>query len=206
MESMNPTCIDGNWSSLSRFMMSIGVIFSSCRSISPCSKNSELTKSATRFSISHGFVMADKSQTVILIARNKERLSSFENCSMVVDGFTEFRNEPRFLWLKRCWTIKRLKGMYVLTWSKRLNQLTELHPQVLLSLDCSRRTKGWREFDFRDCWESLSTDQSDDAPLCWLSREWPMDCRSSIEMRCSFLDGPSRDRAVNYVHNLLSSS
>jgi len=40
------------------------------------SKNSELTKSATRFSISHGFVMADKSQTVMLMARKSARGSS----------------------------------------------------------------------------------------------------------------------------------
>lgn len=77
-------------------MLTIGVIFSSCRSISPCSKNSDVTRSATRFSMGHGFVIADKSHTVMLIALNNERGSSL-NQFAIEPGFTNCKNDPRFL-------------------------------------------------------------------------------------------------------------
>lgn len=80
----------------------MGVILSSCLSISPCSKNSELTRSATRFSISQGFVIADKSHTVILIARRSERLSSFDHTSGgVAEVLIKFKNDPRFLYYSK---------------------------------------------------------------------------------------------------------
>lgn len=57
-------------------LLTIGVILSFSRSISPCSKNSDDTNSATLFSTSHGFVIAAKSQTVISIALNNSLCSS----------------------------------------------------------------------------------------------------------------------------------
>lgn len=77
-------------------LLTIGVIFNSSRSISPCSKNSELTRSATRFSIGHGLVIADKSHTVMLIARNNDRGSSLNQLA-IEPGFTKPKNAPRFL-------------------------------------------------------------------------------------------------------------
>lgn len=80
-----------------RWKLTIGVMLSSCRSMSPCSKNSEVTRSATLFSTGHGFVMADKSQTVILIARNNDLGSSLNQFAMDVFGLISFKNDPRFL-------------------------------------------------------------------------------------------------------------
>lgn len=124
MESMNPTCIIGSWSSFSLFMRSwiqnkisyvtikitiwndhciisltMGVIFSSCLSISPCWKNSLVTRLATRSSTSHGLLMAAKSHTVIVIARSNERLSSVTQISgsLTSSLVAKFRNSPRFL-------------------------------------------------------------------------------------------------------------
>lgn len=83
----------------------MGVMLSSCFSMSPCSKNSELTRSATRFSISQGFVMADKSQTVMLMARRRARGSS---ATQWLSGCcTLSRNGPRFLIISKCKMVKR---------------------------------------------------------------------------------------------------
>lgn len=68
--------------------------------MSPCSKNSELTSSATLFSMGQGFVIADKSHTVMLIARSNDRGSSLSQFAIAV-GFTDLRNGPRFLWNKQ---------------------------------------------------------------------------------------------------------
>lgn len=66
----------GNWSFFSRFNRSIGVIFSSRFSMSPCSKNSFAIISATFFCTAHGFVMAFTSQAVISMARKSSRFDS----------------------------------------------------------------------------------------------------------------------------------
>lgn len=90
-------------------------MLSSCRSISPCSKNSDVTKSATRFSIGHGFVIADKSHTVMLIARNRDRESSLNQFAIDTFGLTSFKNDPRFLYVER----KRTKNEWV--WERQPN-------------------------------------------------------------------------------------
>lgn len=76
------------------WLRTIGVIFSFSLSMSPCSKNSEETSSATLFSISHGFVIAARSHTVINIALKSSLWSSTAQHGL---SRTTLKNAPLFL-------------------------------------------------------------------------------------------------------------
>lgn len=107
-----------------KIQLTMGVILNLFLSISPCSKNSRVTSSATcqrsvkldheieknlyrrrrhkrtltkltRFSIGHGLVMAARSQTVIVIPRSNLRCSSL--CHWYDSFSTRWRKSPRFL-------------------------------------------------------------------------------------------------------------
>ena len=73
-------------------------MLSSRRSMSPCSKNSLATKSATFHWTSHGFVMAATSQAVIIMPRKSSRWLSCHQ-SYVRDE-TNWKKAPRFLFEK----------------------------------------------------------------------------------------------------------
>lgn len=75
-------------------LLTIGVIFSFSLSMSPCSKNSDDTNSATLFSTSQGFVMAARSQTVISMALNSSLCSSMAQQG---PSPTTLKKAPRFL-------------------------------------------------------------------------------------------------------------
>lgn len=165
-------------------ILTIGVMLSSCRSISPCSKNSDVTKSATRFSIGHGFVIADKSHTVMLIARKSDRGSSLNQLAIDVCGFTSFKNEPRFLFeLKKkridlkilfcCVRFCQTKEILQFTGNRRLSPLTEWHLPERVSLGCILLMISEPEFDFQDCSKSWDTDRNDDVPWSMLNKVAP---------------------------------
>ena len=79
-------------------LLTIGSSLSSFRSMSPCSKNSLATRSATFHCTSHGFVIAATSQAVIIIPRNSSRWSScFQS---YVRSLISLKKPSRFL-LKR---------------------------------------------------------------------------------------------------------
>lgn len=73
----------------------MGVILSSLRSISPCSKNSLATRLATSHWISHGLVMAATSHAVIIIPRRSSRWSSCHQSYVLAD--TKSKKDPRLL-------------------------------------------------------------------------------------------------------------